>query len=105
MIHSVKFTCLLDTNVIYPIQTRDMLLWFAHYELYTPKWSPHIFEEWANVMRRKKVEEHEMSYCNKLNAEELEKDWFAADDKVGICGATSTPMWLMEKVKAELLSF
>lgn len=60
MIHSVKFTCLLDTNVIYPIQTRDMLLWFAHYELYTPKWSPHIFEEWANVMRRKNVEEHEI---------------------------------------------
>lgn len=39
------------------------------------------------------------------NAEELEKDWFAADDKVGICGATSTPMWLMEEVKAELQAF
>ncbi|TKB98087.1 4-hydroxy-3-methylbut-2-enyl diphosphate reductase [Pedobacter cryotolerans] len=39
------------------------------------------------------------------NAEELEKDWFAADDKVGICGATSTPMWLMEKVKAQLQAF
>ncbi|RZJ77935.1 MAG: 4-hydroxy-3-methylbut-2-enyl diphosphate reductase [Flavobacterium sp.] len=39
------------------------------------------------------------------NVEELEKDWFAADNKVGICGATSTPMWLMEKVKAELQAF
>lgn len=39
------------------------------------------------------------------NVEELEKDWFVAGDKVGICGATSTPMWLMEKVKAELHSF
>lgn len=39
------------------------------------------------------------------NVEELEKDWFVAGDKVGICGATSTPMWLMEKVKAQLYSF
>lgn len=39
------------------------------------------------------------------NVEELEKDWFVAGDRVGICGATSTPMWLMEKVKAQLQSF
>ncbi len=36
------------------------------------------------------------------NVEELDKSWFSTDDKVGICGATSTPMWLMEKVKAQL---
>jgi len=35
--------------------------------------------------------------------EEIELDWFEPDDSVGICGATSTPMWLMEEVKAELL--
>lgn len=33
---------------------------------------------------------------------ELEKSMFAAGDKVGIAGATSTPMWLMQQVKAEL---
>ncbi|WP_442588616.1 4-hydroxy-3-methylbut-2-enyl diphosphate reductase [Pedobacter sp. AW31-3R] len=51
--------------------------------------------------------------CKKYNdnsyfistVEELELDWFDANDKVGICGATSTPMWLMEKVKAKLESF
>ena len=32
MIHSVRFTCVLDTNVIYPIEIRDILLWFAHYD-------------------------------------------------------------------------
>ncbi|MBC7388516.1 MAG: 4-hydroxy-3-methylbut-2-enyl diphosphate reductase [Opitutaceae bacterium] len=32
------------------------------------------------------------------NAEELEGNWFANADKVGICGATSTPMWLMQEV-------
>ncbi|WP_316768673.1 4-hydroxy-3-methylbut-2-enyl diphosphate reductase [Pedobacter frigiditerrae] len=36
------------------------------------------------------------------NVEELDKSWFAKNDKVGICGATSTPMWLMEKVKSAL---
>jgi 4-hydroxy-3-methylbut-2-enyl diphosphate reductase len=37
-------------------------------------------------------------------AEELKEDWFSHGDKIGICGATSTPMWLMEEVKAALLS-
>jgi len=36
------------------------------------------------------------------NVEELDQAWFNENDKVGICGATSTPMWLMEKVKAAL---
>lgn len=57
MIHSVKFTCVLDTNVIYPIEIRDLLFWFAHYELYTPKWSVHIFDEWREIMRRRGVPE------------------------------------------------
>ena len=32
------------------------------------------------------------------NELELDKSWFLPNDKVGICGATSTPMWLMENV-------
>ena len=55
MIHSVRFTAVLDTNVIYPVIIRDLLFWFAHYEMYTPKWSNHIFDEWKEVMRRKGV--------------------------------------------------
>lgn len=39
------------------------------------------------------------------NVEEIEKSWFKPGDKIGICGATSTPMWLMEKVKAELETY
>jgi hypothetical protein len=60
MVHSVKFTCVLDTNVIYPIEIRDLLFWFAHYELYTPKWSIHIFDEWKRVMARNGVPEKEI---------------------------------------------
>ena len=57
MIYSVAFTCVLDTNVIYPLWTRDLLLWFAHYDLYTPKWNQNIFEEWHAVMLRKGINE------------------------------------------------
>lgn len=59
MIHSVTFTCVLDTNIIYPVEIRDLLFWFAYYDLYTPKWSEHIFEEWKSVMKRKGVSEME----------------------------------------------
>jgi predicted nucleic acid-binding protein len=53
MIPSVRFQAVLDTNVIYPLISRDLLFWFAHYDLYTPKWSKHIFDEWEEVMIRK----------------------------------------------------
>jgi 4-hydroxy-3-methylbut-2-enyl diphosphate reductase len=51
--------------------------------------------------------------CKKYNdhsyfissTDELDMSWFSVNDKIGICGATSTPMWLMEQVKATLESF
>jgi len=36
--------------------------------------------------------------------EELQAEWFEPGQSVGICGATSTPMWLMEQVRDRLLS-
>lgn len=59
MIHSIRFICVLDTNVIYPIEIRDLLFWFAYNDMYTPKWSAHIFDEWKDVMKRKGVSEEE----------------------------------------------
>lgn len=38
------------------------------------------------------------------NADELQPQWFDNADSVGICGATSTPRWLMEKVRDCLAS-
>ena len=45
------------------------------------------------------------------NETELDQSWFKSTDSVGICGATSTPMWLMkqvadyiERLDAELVS-
>lgn len=53
MIHSARFTCVLDTCVIYPIDIRDVLLWFAHFDLFRPKWSQTIFDELHKVMIEK----------------------------------------------------
>lgn len=36
---------------------------------------------------------------------ELSQDMFSPNDKVGICGATSTPMWLMELVRNTLKTY
>jgi 4-hydroxy-3-methylbut-2-enyl diphosphate reductase len=33
------------------------------------------------------------------NEQEIDESWFNPGEKVGICGATSTPMWLMEQVR------
>ncbi|MBY5952136.1 4-hydroxy-3-methylbut-2-enyl diphosphate reductase [Algoriphagus sp. NF] len=38
------------------------------------------------------------------NQTEIQPEWFETTDRVGICGATSTPMWLMEQVKEHLES-
>lgn len=59
MIHSVRFIAVLDTNVVYPVIIRDILFWFAYYDLYTPKWSEHIFDEWKRVMLEKGVSEED----------------------------------------------
>ena len=39
------------------------------------------------------------------SSEEIDKAWFRRDESVGVCGATSTPMWLMEEVKEKILEF
>ena len=39
------------------------------------------------------------------NPSEIDPEWFSQNDTVGICGATSTPMWLMEKVRDLLLTY
>lgn len=34
---------------------------------------------------------------------EIKREWFRADDKVGVCGATSTPKWLLEEAAKHIL--
>ena len=46
MIHSPQFIVVLDANVIYPAPIRDLLLNLAALEIFSPKWSEIIQEEW-----------------------------------------------------------
>ena len=39
------------------------------------------------------------------SASELKKEWFRDGDKVGVCGATSTPKWLLEEVASGISAF
>lgn len=39
------------------------------------------------------------------NIESLQKKWFKNVNLVGICGATSTPMWLMEEISKKIKEF
>lgn len=39
------------------------------------------------------------------NLDQIDSRWFSENQKVGICGATSTPRWLMEDVKESILAF
>ena len=39
------------------------------------------------------------------SSDEIDRSWFSKYEKVGVCGATSTPMWLMEEVKDRILEF
>ena len=48
--------------------------------------------------------ENEKSYFVS-DVEDINKDWFNKSDTVGICGATSTPMWLMDKISDLIKTF
>ncbi len=39
------------------------------------------------------------AYENYCVPEEIDKSWFEGKKSVGICGATSTPKWLIENIR------
>lgn len=39
------------------------------------------------------------------NPDEVDPSWFRTNETIGICGATSTPMWLMEQVRERIITF
>lgn len=50
-----------------------------------------------NVCKERNPNTHFIS-----SPDQLDPQWFSRGSSVGICGATSTPMWLMEEVKCRL---
>ena len=53
LINSARFTAIIDANVLYPVVIRDYLIWLSIYELYTPKWSSKLLEEFMSVFEKK----------------------------------------------------
>ena len=48
-----RFAVVLDACTMFPMLVRDVLLTFAAHELFSPKWSPRIREEWTrNLIAR-----------------------------------------------------
>lgn len=45
-------TALLDANVLYPADLRDLLLELAFHRLYRARWTNRIQEEWINALQR-----------------------------------------------------
>ncbi|MCU7551593.1 PIN domain-containing protein [Chitinophagaceae bacterium LB-8] len=56
MIHSGRFTALLDANVLYPAPLRDYLLHLASLDLFKPKWTSEIHDEWIRNLLAKRTD-------------------------------------------------
>ncbi len=52
-----------------------------------------------NICKQNNDKSYMISDINEIN-----QNWFAGIGKVGICGATSTPRWLMEEVEQHILN-
>jgi predicted nucleic acid-binding protein len=55
LINSARFTAVIDANVLFPIVVRDYLLWLSVYDLYSPKWSSKLQEEFSAIFDKKKL--------------------------------------------------
>lgn len=54
MIHFRKCTAVLDACVLYPAPVRDLVLHLASFDLYNPRWTARIHEEWIrNLLRNR----------------------------------------------------
>lgn len=56
MIYSLGFATVLDANVIYPAPIRDLLLNLADLELFSPKWSELIQDEWIRNLLKNRTD-------------------------------------------------
>ena len=71
MIHSLRYSAILDANVLYPAPLRDFLLSIADLNLFKPRWTAQIHEEWTRNLLIKRPD---------LNIEQLRKTVKAMND-------------------------
>lgn len=57
MMNTTRTIALLDANVLFPAPLRDYLLNLADLDLYKPKWTDEIQEEWIKrlLLKRKDI--------------------------------------------------
>ncbi len=96
----IKDPSLFKTNNTTCRQVSDR---FAHLRSFSKNYDVIVFVGGKNSSNSKMLyEECKQNNPNSFfisNPEELKKEWFADTvEKVGICGGTSTPFWLMENV-------
>jgi len=68
MLHPGQFTAVLDACVLYPAPVRDLLLCMAEQNLYRPKWSDLINQEWTSNLLEKRpdLQEKQLTYTVSL---------------------------------------
>ena len=55
LINSARFTAVLDANVLYRVVIRDYLMWLSVKELYSPKWTNQLLEEFTEIFKKKGI--------------------------------------------------
>lgn len=86
----MAFSAFLDADVLFPVGLRDSLLWIAHFEIYTPRWSADVLKE----MRKNILEEHR--HVTEKDLDEMIRDMQSAFPDAEVTG--------YQKFEAKILS-
>lgn len=76
----VRYTVLLDANVLYSVAICDALMEVAATGIYAPKWSAKIDEEWVRNLAKKKGFPEERFYTRRDLMHEACPDWEVPHD-------------------------
>ena len=88
----LKLLAVLDANVLYPFQLRNLLLWLAEEGLYEPLWSEPILVEVRRSLRRQaKLEETQLDHLESQMRRAFPEAWGS-----GFQGADQG-MWVQPK--------
>ena len=55
LINSARFIAVLDANILFPVVIRDYLIWLSINELYLPKWSKRLLDEFTAIFQKKNL--------------------------------------------------
>ncbi|TAN33944.1 PIN domain-containing protein [bacterium] len=76
----MAFSAFLDADVLFPVGLRDSLLWIAHFEVYSPRWSADVLKE----MRKNILKEHK--HVSEKDLDEMIRDMQTAFPEAEVTG-------------------